>query len=78
MPQSTPERRKRWGIDDVKATRFLMRRGYERNRAWQWKKPTRDHTITDEESDAIIFLIQEWDDGGLVTDDEWYLAAAQP
>ena len=70
MPSATPELRARWWPDDDEtgtqtATRFLEERGYRLDRAWMWVTPTPDHVITEDEDSAIVYLITEWDYGGV-------------
>ena len=65
MPQSTPERRKRWGVSTRKAEAFLMKHGFVLTREWHWIVPP-GHKITEKERDAVIFLIEEWDFGGIL------------
>ena len=64
MPQTTPERRARWGTSE-KAIAFLKRRGYSLRPDWMWEMPT-GHMIASQEQDAILYLIEEWDFGGVV------------
>lgn len=73
MPSSTPELQKAWGghngLDSSKATEFLTNRGYSLQRNWMWVAPAHVRTLDDmaiEEYDAMLFLIQEWDYGGLI------------
>lgn len=74
MPQATEELRSKWGgqqgVGEDKAEDFLKERGYKLTRQWLWEKPTPAHTPTDEELEAMAFLIQEWDYGGLVEQTE--------
>jgi hypothetical protein len=69
MPQATEEQRKLWGgrngVGEDKAENFLQSHGYILQRNWTWKKPTPTHTVTQEEYEAICFLIDEWDYGGI-------------
>ena len=67
MPQTTPERVDRWpGMDD-EAMAFLRSAGWVLTRSWEWYHPDADHKASERETDAIIYLIEEWDFGG-VTD----------
>ncbi len=66
MPQTTPERAARWPGMDLQAMGVLLSRGYVLRRDFHWTPPTPDHEVTDREEDAILYLIQEWDFGGLV------------
>lgn len=71
MPQTTSERLKRWGgyrgVGEDKAEKFLEDRGYTLTSSWEWIEPSETHYITPEEVDAILFLMEEWDYGGLVS-----------
>jgi hypothetical protein len=64
MPQASDEQRAQWGISDGTATRFLESRGYVLTRQFTWVPPT-GHLPTDKEWDAVQFLIDEWDFGGV-------------
>jgi hypothetical protein len=70
MPQATLEQRKRWGgalgVGEDKAEAFLEERGWVLTRQWQWVPPTLGYYASDEEHEAIAFLIDEWDYGGIV------------
>lgn len=70
MPQSTPERRKRWGLDPANAETFLKDQGYRLARGWVWIIPEGQKLPTDDERDAIQYLIEEWDFGGWRSTDE--------
>ena len=65
MPSTTPERQARWPGMDAEAMNFLESRGYKLNRDWCWSPPEPDHDPTVREVDALIYLIEEWDYGGL-------------
>ncbi len=67
MPQTTPERAARWPGMDSEAIEFLKKKGFILTKDWYWRKPHIGHTITPKENDAIIYLIQEWDFGGIAT-----------
>ncbi len=45
--------------------RFLERQGYVLTEAWGWRKPSPSHVVSAEEADAIRYLTDEWDFGGL-------------
>jgi hypothetical protein len=68
MPQATDELRAYWGgVDDSPALEHLGRAGYILNRDWTWTPP-KGVTLTNmPERDyfAMVFLIQEWDYGGI-------------
>jgi hypothetical protein len=67
MPQASEAHRARWnGPDDRAAIRFLENAGYRLRSDWMWIKPTEAHAPTDREVDAVKFLIDEWDFGGIV------------
>lgn len=68
MPQATNEHRARWGgadgIGPEKAMNFLEAKGFVIDTGnWHWRVPL-DHTPTDKETDAMLFLVHEWDFGG--------------
>jgi hypothetical protein len=65
MPQTTPERRARWPGGDQGAIDHLKTQGYRLLKGWTWVKPSPAHEPTEREIDAIIYLIEEWDFGGL-------------
>ena len=71
MPSTTPERAARWK-DDGDAIKFLEGRGFKLNRQWNWEALASYKKLIDGsydlsfmEEDAIIYLIEEWDFGGL-------------
>lgn len=64
MPQTTPERAARWPGGDQQAIAFLRKWGYILNRDWTWSH-IKGHVPTQMEEDAILYLIEEWDFGGL-------------
>lgn len=70
MPSSSEGLRQKWGgshgIGEDKAEGYLQSRGYRLTKDWFWIKPSHDHVMTDEEVEAIIFLIEEWDYGGVM------------
>ena len=61
---------KRWGkmgsTDQEEPMRFLQRQGYKLTREWAWQRPSPSHVVTVEEADAIRFLTERWDFGGLL------------
>lgn len=67
MPQSTPERRARWGISEAKAIEHLESRGYTLTPDFRWRAPT--DPPTEEDIDAILFLIEEWDFGPIANEE---------
>lgn len=76
MPQASSELQqqmdKRFGnpISDAGPIKFLENAGYVLTKGWLWKpKPSVTVTsqMTKDEFDCLLFLIQEWDFGGLKT-----------
>lgn len=66
MPQASEELRDAWGISEAKAEAYLFWHGWVLTKNWQWWHPYLDKAIMDDLAcDAISFLIQEWDYGGL-------------
>ncbi len=65
MPSTTPERQARWPGMDSEAMEFLESQGFKLLRDWTWAPPSMNHKLTDREEDALLYLIQEWDFGGL-------------
>lgn len=67
MPQATDEARAEWnGPSDETAIKFLKSAGYVLDRSWCWVRPRPDYEPTDKEISAAIFLIDEWDFGGIL------------
>lgn len=67
MPQATEELRRKWdGPDDTVAMQFLEDQGYRLLKNWTWLAPD-NRNPSDDEFSAVLFLIQEWDFGGIVT-----------
>lgn len=66
MPSTTPERRQRWPGHDSQAICYLQGHGFTLTPQWYWIQPTKGHKLTEKEQDAIIYLIEEWDFGGLL------------
>ena len=70
MPTASPELRAIWHDHpdggDFAAQAFLRERGFKLTRGWQWIKPTPNHQITQEEMNAIDYLVYEWDFDGVV------------
>jgi hypothetical protein len=72
MPQATEELRRKWatdgengGVGEEKAIQFLQSHGYHLQRDWRWKLPDPKHQITNAEYEAMCFLVDEWDFGGI-------------
>ena len=55
----------RWEGDDTEAVAFLEERGFSIGPYWTWRRPTPDHDLTVREADAIDYLADEWDWGGV-------------
>lgn len=66
MPQTSKERAARWPGMEGEASSYLEDHGYKLTYAFKWKLPKKGHTPTEKESDAIWYLIEEWDFGGTV------------
>jgi hypothetical protein len=65
MPQASEELRKEWnGPNDADALKFLKDAGYRLTGQWTWVPPA-GHNPTEKEFSAILFMINEWDYGGL-------------
>jgi hypothetical protein len=52
-------------VDEGGPIRFLEAHGYTLLENWCWRKPVPSHTVSGEEVECIMFLIHEWDFGGL-------------
>lgn len=65
MPQTTPERAARWPGMDQEAHACLLEGGWVLQKDWSWKHPDPDRKPSPREKDAAIYLIEEWDEGGL-------------
>lgn len=72
MPQASDElrekMRQRFGdsIDEQGPIDFLVGAGYKLGSDWLWEKEgTTYESMTQDEYDAMQFLVQEWDFGGL-------------
>lgn len=57
-------------IDEYGPIKFLESRGYELTPRWEWKLPVPNHTISIDEWECIMFLVDEWDFGGWIRVDE--------
>lgn len=65
MPQAPEELRHEWACDST-AISYLEKRGFTLNRDWTWYKEGQAlDNLTPKEFRAILYLIQEWDFGGL-------------
>lgn len=73
MPQASDELRaemkRRFGdeISDAGPTKFLEQAGYTLNEDWTWSKfgITNLEQMTRDEFECLLFLVHEWDYGGL-------------
>jgi hypothetical protein len=66
MPQASEELRSYWGgVDDEPAISHLEDAGFILTPHWTWIKPNPDYSLTERDRKAILFLIEEWDFGGL-------------
>lgn len=70
MPQASSEDRE-WAeqkfgsIDNYTIEKWLVEQGFTLNRDWTWVPPRPYPQLTQDEKRAIVFLIDEWDYGGL-------------
>lgn len=71
MPSASPEQRalmKDWfgdEIDEQGPIYALKLRGYTLGKDFVWDPPTKSHTVSRVEYELILFLMDEWDFGGL-------------
>lgn len=69
MPNTTPERRARWGATageaEGNATCFLVAQGYKLRKDWSWDPPSPTHQPTEREIDAVVYMVEDWDYGGI-------------
>ncbi|HLT41216.1 MAG TPA: hypothetical protein VKZ95_00810 [Sphingobacteriaceae bacterium] len=76
MPQASDELRQlmkdRFGdeIDEQGPIKYLENSGYSLTKGFLWEHPTNKtyKSMTREEFDCLLFLVHEWDFGGLVGD----------
>jgi len=73
MPQASDENRElmnKWfnSIEDYHPVKFLKSHGFILTNKWQWIPPVPYHSISCYELSCILFLIDEWDFGGLIND----------
>lgn len=72
MPQATDEQRAtmhKWFGDEISdegPIRFLRSHGYTLLEGFIWQKPTPSHSVSCYEAECVLFLINEWDWGGVV------------
>jgi hypothetical protein len=64
MPQATDEQRDRWPGGDAEAITYLEAAGFKLTKIWTWIKPD-GHDPTPKEWDAVDYLVNEWDFGGI-------------
>lgn len=67
MPSTSDERAARWPGMDTQATEYLEGRGYilSRDGKWEWSMPEDATAPSARDVDAVLYLIEEWDFGGL-------------
>ena len=71
MPQASDEDRAKWGghqgVGEDKAMKHLEGRGYKLLRSWYWRPPpgVTLETMSLDDYEAMKFLVDEWDFGGL-------------
>lgn len=65
MPQSSDRMRAYWGsADDGPAMKHLEERGFKLLGDWTWQAPE-DHIYSARDLNAVRFLMEEWDFGGI-------------
>jgi len=52
---------------DGQAIVYLEKHGFVRDENWSWYLPKPGHVLTRRERDAVIYLQEEWDWGGVRT-----------
>lgn len=68
MPQTTQERADRWPGMDREAIQYLESEGWVLTSQWEWSHKCKSiDTLSEKEEDAILYLIEEWDFGGVNT-----------
>jgi hypothetical protein len=72
MPQASEELRavmeKRFGdpVSDAGPTKYLEDHGWKLNRDWTWSKPGQTlESMSRDEFECVLFLVHEWDFGGV-------------
>jgi len=69
MPQASSELRERWGgaegVGEDKAVAYLKQQGWCLSRDWLWYRTDDRVDPTPTEWEAMRFLIDEWDFGGV-------------
>jgi len=64
-PSTYPAQAARWPGMDTEAIAYLCSRGYKATRTFAWTKPTAEFVPNERDLDAIDYLANEWDWGGL-------------
>lgn len=72
MPSSSDRQRDlmtKWfgNCDTSGPEAFLVSHGFELTRRWMWLPPVPAHNLSNDEKECIIFLIEEWDYGGVAS-----------
>ena len=75
MPSASDEDRAlmtKWfgSIDTHGPEAFLKSHGYVLTKDWCWVKPTPSHEISAIEDACLWFLLEEWDYGGLISEEQ--------
>ena len=71
MPMAPDDMRARWdGPNDKKALAHLEEGGYVLDDQYWWSHPDPDWEPSDEDWDAMNFMILEWDYGGYADQEE--------
>jgi len=67
MPSTYDARAARWPGQDFQADLHLTSQGFTltRDGRWEWVLPDPEYHVTARDWDAIMYLVQEWDFGGL-------------
>lgn len=74
MPSASDEMRERMrvrfgdSIDDGGPTKYLIDAGYKLQKDWRWTPKTgvtSYEDMTEDEYECLLFLVREWDFGGL-------------
>lgn len=74
MPQAAAELQSRMQelfgspVDEAGPIAFLTKAGYKLTPDWRWEAPSRvqkAQDMTQDEFDCMLFLVQEWDFGGI-------------
>ncbi len=66
MPSTTIERQLRWPGMDSQAMEYLFARGFMLTKGWCWFHPLHGLKRNCNDNDAIIYLMEEWDFGGVI------------